>query len=104
MSANATPRTFTLTLNSTHELVELIDSRVALALEGKTEDPWMNAEDAATYMRCTRSRIYDLIQLGRLTPTKEGQRVLFRRSQLEAYLESGNRRNGGRNGRSRLSR
>lgn len=88
MAATARRRPLTLTLNS-EEIVNLIDERVRMALEALDADPWMNAEDAAEYLRCPRSRIYDLIQLGKVLPARDGSRVLFRRSALDAYLESG---------------
>jgi excisionase family DNA binding protein len=50
--------------------------------------PWLNAEDAARYLACSRGRLYDLVQLGKLTPHRDGRRLLFRRADLDAYLDA----------------
>ncbi len=49
--------------------------------------PWLNAQDAARYLACSRGRLYDLVQVGKLSPSRDGRRLLFRRSDLDAYLE-----------------
>jgi excisionase family DNA binding protein len=49
--------------------------------------PWLNAEDAACYLACSRDRLYDLVQLRKLAPSRDGRRLLFRRVDLDAYLE-----------------
>lgn len=50
--------------------------------------PWLNAEEAARYLACERGRLYDLVQLGKLEPCRDGRRLLFRRSDLDAYVEA----------------
>ena len=54
----------------------------------RDRDPWLTADQAATHLGCRRDRIYDLVQIGKLTPRRDGRRVLFRRLDLDAYLES----------------
>lgn len=49
--------------------------------------PWRNAEDAAGHLACSRDRLYDLVQLRKLEPSRDGRRLLFRRADLDAYLE-----------------
>jgi excisionase family DNA binding protein len=49
---------------------------------------WLNAEQAAEHLACSRGRIYDLVQLGKLTPRRDGRRVLFQREDLDGCLES----------------
>jgi excisionase family DNA binding protein len=48
--------------------------------------PWLDVEEAATYLRCGRQRIYDLVSQGRLRCGKDGSRSLFRREWLDDYL------------------
>ena len=44
-------------------------------------------EDAARYAACSRDRLYDLVQLGKLRPGRDGRRLVFRRSDLDRYLQ-----------------
>lgn len=46
-------------------------------------EPWRNVEQAADYLACPRSRIYDLVRLGKLRHAKEGARLVFRREWLD---------------------
>lgn len=55
---------------------------------GRDRDPWLTADQAAAHLGCKRDRIYDLVQIGRLTPRRDGRRVLFKRADLDRYLES----------------
>lgn len=52
------------------------------------EPRWLNSDQAANYLGCPRSRIHDLVQLRKLEPTRDGRRLLFRRSDLDACLEA----------------
>lgn len=49
-------------------------------------DGWLNAEQAAEHLACGTDRIYDLIQLRKIEPQRDGRRLLFRRSDLDAYV------------------
>lgn len=49
--------------------------------------PWLDTKAAANYIAATPGRIHDLVQLGKLTPCRDGRRLLFKRSDLDAYLE-----------------
>lgn len=76
------------------ELVEAIAVRVAELLaadraSSSGPEPWIAVEDAAAHLACRPHRIYDLVASGRLPHRKEGRRVLFRRSELDAYLDEG---------------
>ena len=78
------------------DLVALIDDRVALALEERcdsvnNDDGYLNTADAAAYLACPKSRIYDLVQLGQLVPHRDGARLLFKPSDLDACLDGGSR-------------
>jgi excisionase family DNA binding protein len=48
--------------------------------------PWLNVDEAATYLRCARQRVYDLVHAGALTPHRDGRRLLFHRDDLDTYL------------------
>ena len=48
--------------------------------------PWLSAEDAARHLACSRGRLYDLVQLGKLQPRRDGRRLLFKLADLDAYL------------------
>ena len=70
------------------EDVERIAQRVAsLAAGSSPSDPWLSIDEAAEHLRAKPQRLYDLVSTGRLTPAKDGRRLLFRRSTLDAYLE-----------------
>ncbi len=82
-----------LAIQITDDLIEAIASRVAAILASAQQDSgpdqWLDAARAAEYLACPKSRIYDLIQLGKLEAHRDGRRVLFRRSELDRYIESG---------------
>jgi len=70
-------------------LAELAD-RLAPLLADRigSASPWLNVEDTARYLACDRGRVYDLVQLRKLDPRRDGRRLLFRRADLDAYLEA----------------
>jgi excisionase family DNA binding protein len=53
---------------------------------GEGGEPWLGVQDAAQYLACPVSRIYDLVSLGRLNPHRDGRRLLFRPGDLDAAL------------------
>ncbi len=72
------------------ELLEAIAARAAELVEDRVAEapePWLDVHEAAEYLRCKPQRIYDLVSQGRLRHRKDGRRLLFRRSELDAYLE-----------------
>lgn len=54
--------------------------------QGEVSNPWLNAAEAASYLACSRDRVYDLVQLGKLEASRDGRRLLFRRADLDGYL------------------
>lgn len=72
-------------------LEALADKLAPLLADRLSQDPaaspWLNAEEAAHYLACSRDRLYDLVQIRKLQPRRDGRRLLFRRSDLDAYLE-----------------
>lgn len=83
----------TLTLPPT--ALEAIARRVLelLAEEGSANGAaslpeYLNVEEAAEYLRCSKQRIYDLLSARRLPKYRDGSRVLLKRSDLDSYLEA----------------
>lgn len=74
-------------------LLEQIAQRVAeLVAERQAPDvssPWLNADEAADYLRCSRKRIHDLVSQHRIPAHRDGTRLLFRRDELDEYLLRG---------------
>ncbi|MDP9417215.1 MAG: helix-turn-helix domain-containing protein [Actinomycetota bacterium] len=68
------------------QLAELLAPRLAERIAPATTSPWLDVDEAAAYLRCSRQRIYDLRHAGDLTPHRDGRRLLFRRDDLDAYL------------------
>jgi excisionase family DNA binding protein len=79
-----------LVLRAPPELVDAVADRV-LELMGERgllePDSWLTVQEAAEYMRCAPQRIYDLVRAGKLLPCRDGRKLLFRRSDLDRYLE-----------------
>ena len=71
------------------EQIDAIAQRAAALIEQQpsTLPTWLNTTDAANYIAAKPGRVHDLVQLGRLQPRRDGRRLLFRRSDLDDYLE-----------------
>jgi excisionase family DNA binding protein len=52
-------------------------------------NPWIGVDDAAAHLACPRSRIYRLVSQDRIPFEKDGARLLFRRSDLDAWVARG---------------
>jgi excisionase family DNA binding protein len=73
-------------------VLEAIASRAAELLaerQAVSASPWLDTKAAAEHLAAPVGRIHDLVQLGKLTPRRDGRRLLFRRSDLDGYLEGG---------------
>lgn len=71
-------------------LAELVAAKVAERLPATApRDGYLDVEAAAEYLACPASRVYELKASGRLAHYKDGQRLLFRRADLDACLERG---------------
>jgi excisionase family DNA binding protein len=80
----------TLVFELPAEFVEQLARRVAeLSREpGRpSTEPYLDVEEAATYLACGKDRIYDLKAHGRLRYAQDGRRLLFRREWLDKALE-----------------
>jgi excisionase family DNA binding protein len=78
------------TLSLSAALLEQIADRVAQILAERDQQlpasPWLSTDEAAAYLRCPRSRVFDLTSQRRLKVHKDGSRNLYRREDLDAYL------------------
>lgn len=78
-----------VTIELTDEQVDVIAARAAtLVPAAPAGSPWLTAAEAADWLRCATDRVYDLIALGKLSPRRDGRRVLLHRDDLDAYLEA----------------
>ena len=50
------------------------------------QSPWLDAKGAADYLACSRERLYKRLHL--IPHHRGGGRLLFRRDELDAYVES----------------
>ena len=67
-------------------IAELVAARIAprSSVDAPT---WLNASQAAEYIAAPVGRVHDLVGLGKLVPRRDGRRLLFRRADLDDYLE-----------------
>jgi excisionase family DNA binding protein len=78
-----------LTLELTDSQLDAIAERVAERLRPAPQHstPWLDTKGAAAYLACTPARIHDLVQLQKLTPRRDGRRLLFNRNDLDDYVK-----------------
>jgi excisionase family DNA binding protein len=79
--------------------IEAVAARAAELLAaqvGQSPEPWIGVDEAALHLCCPRSRIYRLVSRSRdsrrsnpLPFEKDGSRLLFRRSDLDAWVARG---------------
>jgi excisionase family DNA binding protein len=72
------------------EFIEAIATRVAELIQHAAgiPEPWIGVDEAAAHLACKPQRIYDLVSQRRLPFRRDGRRVLFRRSDLDGYLDT----------------
>jgi excisionase family DNA binding protein len=82
-----------LTIDLPPELIEQIAERaaeiVAARAQGEAADAWLSVSEAADYLCCSPSRVYQLVSARRIPFHKDGSRTLFRRSELDRWIEDG---------------
>jgi excisionase family DNA binding protein len=80
-----------LTLGVPGELVEAIAERAAelLTEQMPPPSPYLDVDGAAEYLACSSSRIYALTSTRRIPHHRDGSRLLFRREELDAWIERG---------------
>lgn len=74
------------------ELVDLVAERVLEILDQRgdlePDDPWLDVDEAAAHIKASsKQRIYDLHHQRRIIAGRDGTRLVFRRSELDRYLE-----------------
>ena len=72
-------------------LVEAIAERAAEIVSEQPAEPesWIGVEKAAEHLACGTSRIYSLVSADRIPFERDGSRLLFRRTALDAWLSNG---------------
>jgi excisionase family DNA binding protein len=81
-----------LALELPEGFVEAVAARVADLLgdrEPAEPEPWIDLKVAAQYLACKPARIYALVSARRIPHEKDGTRLLFRRSELDAWIAQG---------------
>jgi excisionase family DNA binding protein len=84
-----------LALELPDALIDALAERVADLLADREPggpEPWIGVEDAAEHLACGKSRLYALVSARRIPHEKDGSRLLFRRSELDRWLEQGGAR------------
>jgi len=80
-----------LALNVPDDFVEAVAQRataIVIDYQAATAPPYLSTEQAAKYLAAKPARVHDLVALGKLTPRRDGRRLLFRRDDLDAYIEA----------------
>jgi excisionase family DNA binding protein len=62
---------------------------IVLAQQSNGASRWLNTEQVAERLACSKDRVHDLCQLGKLRPRRDGRRLLFDRAEVDAYVEGG---------------
>lgn len=73
-------------------IVQRVKAEVTTAVSAP--EPWVNVAEAAEHLSCKPQRIYDLVSNkdSGIPHRKEGSRLLFKRSRLDAWMDRGARR------------
>jgi excisionase family DNA binding protein len=77
-----------LRLPLSDEFVDALAEAVAARLTAAhaEPEPWIGVPEAATHLACKPQRIYDLVHARAIPHRKDGSRLLFRRSELDGWL------------------
>jgi excisionase family DNA binding protein len=72
-------------------ILDLLVERTAARLHATVvvSEPWVGIDAAAAHLACKRQRIYDLVSRRTIPHRKEGSRLLFKLSHLDAWIEGG---------------
>lgn len=73
------------------ELIDRFAEQVADRLAARMappSEPYLNVDRAAEHLACGKRRIYDLVERGAIACYRDGKRLLFRRSDLDAYVSA----------------
>ncbi|MGZ4185019.1 MAG: helix-turn-helix domain-containing protein [Solirubrobacteraceae bacterium] len=64
-----------------------LDRLRELVADGHGPEPWVGVEQAAAHLACKPQRVYDLVHQRAIPHHKDGSRLLFRLSELDAWLD-----------------
>lgn len=70
-----------------HAVADELEARGA-GRPAAVTSPYLDVDEGAEYLRCSRQRIYDLTHAGALDACRDGRRLLFRRETLDGYLSA----------------
>jgi excisionase family DNA binding protein len=65
---------------------DLVAERIDAAVE---PEGWVGVDVAAKDLACPKSRVYALASAGCIPHAKDGSRLLFKRSQLDTWVQAG---------------
>jgi excisionase family DNA binding protein len=68
------------------DLIAGLRDDVQALFASASQDGWMDAEEAAVYVGCKVRRLQDLAGDGRIPHGHLGRRLVFKRSELDAWL------------------
>jgi excisionase family DNA binding protein len=73
------------------ELLDLLVERTTARVRASAfiAEPWVGVDVAAAHLACKRQRIYDLVSRRTIPHRKDGSRLLFKLSHLDAWIEGG---------------
>jgi excisionase family DNA binding protein len=73
------------------ELLDLLVERTTARVRASAfiAEPWVGVDVAAAHLACKRQRIYDLVSRRTIPHPKDGSRLLFKLSHLDAWIEGG---------------
>jgi excisionase family DNA binding protein len=67
--------------------LERLAALVAQRLDGRGPEPWVGVPEAAAHLACQPQRIYNLVHARAIPHRKDGSRLLFKRSELDRWLD-----------------
>lgn len=75
-----------ITLRFEDDEFDRLADAVAARLTSHAAEAWIGVQQAAEYLACPPKRIYNLVHQAAIPFHKDGSRLLFRRSELDAWL------------------
>jgi excisionase family DNA binding protein len=78
---------FTIPSKVVHCFAELVANELAERI-APPPAPYLDADQAAEHLACSRRRIYDLAERKALPFYRDGKRLLFRRADLDSYVST----------------
>jgi excisionase family DNA binding protein len=70
---------------------EVVQETVERVLAARRPTPWLNVEGAAEHLATTKDAIYALVKREAMPVYRVNGRILFRASELDAWVEDGGR-------------